>query len=113
MIKYIGAAAALAAAYGIPGGLEVTIVALALLALMFYIMVFRLFSGLSQAMIIKDFDVLSMITIYMIYITMAVIVFMSPYWYVVLLCAPWLVIQTFINILSILVKYDIVGIEHK
>lgn len=113
MIKYIGAAAALAAAYGISGALEVTVVALALLAFMFYIMAFRLFAGLSQAMILKEFDVLSMITIYMIYITMAVIVFMSPYSYVVLLCAPWLAIQTLINILSILVKYDIVGIEHK
>lgn len=113
MIKYIGAAAALAAAYGIDGALEVTAIALGLLALLFYTMTFRLFTGLSQAMIMKDFDVLSMITIYMIYITMATIVFMSPYSYVALLAAPWLVIQTFINILSILVKLDIIGIEHR
>ena len=113
MIKYIGAAAALAAAYGIDGALEVTAIALGLLACLFYTMTFRLFTGLSQAMIMKDFDVLSMITIYMIYITMATIVFMSPYSYVALLAAPWLVIQTFINILSILVKLDIIGIEHR
>lgn len=113
MIKYIGAAAALAAAYGIEGALEVTAIALGLLASMFYFMTFRLFTGLSQAMIMKDFDVLSMITIYMIYITMAVIVFMSPYSYVALIAAPWLVIQTAINVLSILIKLDIIGIEHK
>lgn len=113
MIKYIGAAAALAAAYGIDGALEVTAIALGLLAFLFYTMTFRLFTGLSQAMIMKDFDILSMITIYMIYITMATIVFMSPYSYVALLAAPWLVIQTFINILSILVKFDIIGIEHR
>jgi len=113
MIKYIGAAAALAAAYGIEGALEVTAIALGLLASMFYFMTLRLFTGLSQAMIMKDFDVLSMITIYMIYITMAVIVFMSPYSYVALLAAPWLTIQTAINILSILIKLDIIGIEHK
>ena len=113
MIKYIGAAAALAAAYGINGALEVTTIALALLASMFYLMTFRLFTGLSQAMIIKDFDVLSMITIYMIYITMATIVFMSPFSYVALLAAPWLAIQTLINILSMLVKLDIIGIERR
>lgn len=113
MIKYIGAAAALAAAYGIEGAVEVTAIALGLLASMFYFMTFRLFTGLSQAMLIKDFDVLSMITIYMIYITMATIVFMSPYSYVALLTAPWLFIQTGINILSILIKLDIIGIEHK
>ena len=113
MIKYIGAAAALAAAYGIEGALQVTAIALGLLAAIFYFMTFRLFTGLSQAMLMKDFDVLSMITIYMIYITMAVIVFMSPYFYVALVAAPWLLIQTGINILSILIKLDIVGIEHK
>lgn len=113
MIKYLGAAAALAAAYGIDGALEVTAIALGLLAFLFYTMAFRLFAGLSQAMIMKDFDILSMITIYMIYITMATIAFMSPYSYVALLAAPWLVIQAFINILSILVKLDIIGIEHR
>lgn len=113
MIKYIGAAAALAAAYGINGALEVTVIALGLLASMFYIIAFRLFTGLSQAMIIKDFDVLSMATIYMMYFTMAVIVFMSPYSYVALIAAPWLAIQACINILSILVKFGIIGIEHR
>lgn len=113
MIKYVGAAAALAAAYGIDGALEVTAIALGLLAAMFYFMAMRLFTGLSQAMLLKDFDVLSMITIYMIYITMATIVFMSPYSYVALLAAPWLAIQTMINILSILIKLDIIGIEHR
>jgi hypothetical protein len=113
MIKYIGAAAVLAAAYGINGALEVTAAALVLLALIFYTMAFRLFTGLSQAVIVKDFDILRMLTIYMIYVTMLIVVFMSPYFYVALIAAPWIAIQTFINILSILVKLDIIGIEHK
>lgn len=113
MIKYIGAAAVLAAAYGINGALEVTATALVLLALIFYAMAFRLFTGLSQAVIVKDFDILRMLTIYMIYVTMLIVVFMSPYFYVALIAAPWIAIQTFINILSILVKLDIIGIEHK
>ena len=113
MIKYIGAAAALAAVYGIDGALEITVFALGLLAALFYSMAFRLFTGLSQAMIIKDFDVLQMITIYMIYTTMATIVIMSPYFYVALLAAPWLAIQACINVLSLLVKLDIIGIERR
>lgn len=113
MIKYIGAAAALAAAYGIEGAVEIMVVALGLLAAMFYTMTFRLFAGLSQATVNGDPDLLHMATIYMIYITMAVLTFYSPYAYVALIALPWLVIQTAVNILSVLIKLDIIGIEHK
>lgn len=113
MIKYVGAAAVLAAAYGIQGAIEVTTIMLVLFASMFYIAAFRLFVGLSQAALITNVDLLKMITIYMIYITMAVAVFMSPYSYIAIFAAPWLVIQTAINILSALVKVGVIGIERK
>lgn len=113
MIKYIGAAAALAAAYGIDGALEITTIALAVLAGMFYFMAFRLFTGLSRAVVVQDADILAMMTIYMIYITMTIIVFVSPFSYVALLASPWLFIQTMINVLTILIKLDIIGIEHR
>lgn len=113
MIKYIGAATALAAAYGIEGALEAMVLCYMALAFIFYMMTFRLFIGLSQAMLSSSFDTLQMITIYMIYITMTVITFNSEYDYISYIAMPWIAIQTAINILSILVKLDIIGIHHK
>jgi len=113
MFKFIGAAAVLAAAYGINGAMEVTVLFLASFAALFYIMAFRLFTGLSRAELVEDIDILKMITIYMIYVTAAVITFSGGYTYVALLAAPWLVIQGFINILSVLLKLGIVGIHRQ
>ncbi len=113
MIKYLGAAAVLAAAYGIEGAIEVTTVILALLASMFYFMTLRLFTGLSQATLVENVDVLRMATIHMIYVTMTTVVFMSEYSYIALIAMPWIVIQTIINVLSVLIKLDIIGINHK
>jgi hypothetical protein len=111
MIKYLGVAAALAATYGIEGAIEVTTFFLALLASMFYFVAFRLFTGLSQAALSTDFDVLHMLMVYMIYITMATLVYMSPYSYIAFVALPWLIIQGSANILSLLVKFDIIGIK--
>lgn len=111
MFKFIGAAAVLAAAYGINGAMEVTVLFLASFATLFYIMAFRLFSGLSRAELVDDVDILKMSTIYMIYLTSAVVVFNGEYSYVALIAAPWLIIQGFINILSVLLKLGIVGIN--
>ena len=113
MIKYLGAAAVLAAAYGIEGAIEVTSVTLALLASMFYFMTLRLFTGLSQATLVENVDVLKMTTIYMIYVTMTAVVFKSEYSYIALIAMPWIAIQTLINVLSVLIKLDIIGINHK
>lgn len=113
MIKYLGAAATLAAAYGIEGALEVMVVAYATLACIFYAMAFRLFAGLSQAMITGTFDVLHMTTVYMIYVTMTALTLNSQYDYIAFMAMPWIAIQTVINILSVLIKLDIVGINHK
>lgn len=111
MIKYLGAAAVLAAAYGVEGAIEVTAVFLAVLASMFYFVATRLFIGLSQAMLTKDVDVLYMTMTYMIYITMAALVFVSPYSYVVFIALPWLVIQGIANTMSVLLKLDIIDIR--
>lgn len=113
MLKYLGVAAILAATYGVTGGTESVAIILSLLALMFYIMAFRLFCGLSQATLVNDINILQVITIYMIYVTMGIITFMSDYSLVTYFALPWLAIQAAINILSILIKLDIIGIEHK
>ena len=113
MIKYLGVAAALAAAYEVELGIEATAFLLALLASMFYFVSVRLFTGLSQAALSTDFDVLHLVMAYMIYVTMAALVFMSPYAYVAFVALPWLVIQGSANVLSLLIKFDIIGIEDK
>jgi hypothetical protein len=111
MIKYLGAAAALAAAYGVEGAIELTAIALAALASMFYFLTTRLFIGLSQASLVKDVDVLYMSMVYMIYATMAALVFISPYSYVAFIALPWLVIQGIANMMSVLLKLDIIDIH--
>jgi hypothetical protein len=111
MIKYLGAAAALAAAYGVEGAIELTAIALAMLASMFYFLTTRLFIGLSQASLVKDVDVLYMSMVYMIYVTMAALVFISPYSYVAFIALPWLVIQGIANTMSVLLKLDIIDIR--
>lgn len=115
MIKYICAAAVLAAAYGINGAVEVTTISLAMLATIFYMMTFRLFVGLSRAELVKpeNLDVLNMAVVYMIYFTSTVVVFNSPYAYVAFLAMPWVAIQGLINLLSVLIKLDIIGINHQ
>jgi hypothetical protein len=111
MIKYLGAAAALAAAYGVEGAIELTAIALAALASMFYFLTTRLFIGLSQASLVKDVDVLYMSMVYMIHVTMAALVFISPYSYVAFIALPWLVIQGIANMMSVLLKLDIIDIH--
>lgn len=113
MFKFVGAAAVVAAAYGIDGGVEVTAVMLASFATLFYAMAFRLFTGLSQAELVEDVDLLRMTTIYMIYLTSMVVVFKSDYYYIAIWSLPWLTIQTVINILSVLIKLDVIGIKRK
>ncbi len=115
MIKYICAAAVIAAAYGVTGAVEVTAVTLSALAAMFYFMTFRLFIGLSRAELVnpENLDVLKMAVIYMIYFTATVVVFYSPYSYIALLAMPWVAIQTSINILSVLIKSGFIGINHQ
>jgi uncharacterized radical SAM superfamily protein len=113
MLKYLGVAAVIAATYKLPYGIESAVTILAVLASMFYTMAFRLFTGLSQAELVEDVDILKMITIYMIYVTLAVVVFMSPFAYVTVFALPWLAIQTVINIISILLKLDVIGIKRK
>lgn len=113
MIKYLGAAAALAAAYGITGALEVTMIALIVLASLFYVMAFNLFIGTSRSVIAGKTDVLHMITVYMIYVTMTTVVFMSDYSWVAFMALPWLLIQTGINIVSLLVKFEIITFINK
>lgn len=113
MLKYLGVAAILAATFNLPGGLELVVFIMSALALMFYIMTFRLFTGLNQAIISDDVNILQVITVYMIYITMAIVAFMGGYQLVVYVALPWLTIQVFINVLSILIKLDIIGIQRK
>jgi hypothetical protein len=113
VIKYLGVAAALAATYGVEWAIEFTAILLAILASMFYFIAGRLFTGLSQAALSIDFDVLHLLMVYMIYVTMTVLVFMSPYSYVAFVALPWLIIQGYANVLSLLVKFDIIGIEDK
>lgn len=110
-IKYIGLVTILAASFKVEGAIELASFILAALAIMFYFLSFQVFAGLSQTSILKDFDVLRMITVYMINVTMIIGVFMSPYSYVAIFALPWMIIQTLINTLSVLVKYDIVGIR--
>jgi len=113
MLKYIGVVAVLAATYQVPYGLEAAASILSLLALSFYAMAFRLFTGLSQAELVEDVDILRMFTIYMIYIALASILFFSQYQYVTVFALPWLGIQTVINTLSVLIKLDIIGVKRK
>lgn len=115
MIKYLGAAAVLAAAYGIPAALEVTVVATVLLSSMFYFVALKLFSGLSQSALMdgSDVDVLKLVMIHMIYITMFATVFMSDYTTVAVYAMPWLIIQSAINALVLLIKFGVIGIDTK
>ncbi len=113
MLKYLGVAAIMAATFNIQGGLELVVLILSCLAVMFYIVAFRLFTGLSQAVLIVDANILQVITVYMIYITMAIIAFKGGYQPAVYVATPWLVIQGIINILTILIKLDIIGIQRK
>lgn len=115
MIKYFGAAAALAAAYGIEGATEVTAAALIILSSIFYFIALKLFSGLSQSAITnsQDVDVLKLAMIYMIYVTMFATVYVSEYSNVAFYAMPWLIIQSAINTLVLLIKFDIIGIDTK
>lgn len=113
MIKIFGLAAVLAAAYGVEGGYEAAAIMLCFMASLFYLMAFKLFAGLSQAMVTGNVDILYMITAYMTYFTMAVVTFYGPYSYVALIALPWLTIQALINMLAVLIKLDIVGINPK
>lgn len=113
MLKYFGVAAVLAATYQVPYGLEVSASILSFFALLFYTMAFKLFTGLSQAELVEDVDILRMITIYMIYITLASVVFLSQYQYIAVFAMPWLIIQGMINALLVLIKLDIIGIKRK
>ncbi len=108
-IKYLGLITILAASYKVEGAIELASFILAVLAIIFYGLSFQVFAGISKTSILKDFDMLRMITVYMINITMIIGVFMSPYYYVAIFALPWMGIQTMINTLSVLVKYDIVG----
>jgi hypothetical protein len=110
-IKYIGLITIVAASYKVEGAIELASFILAALAIIFYALSFQVFAGISKTSILKDFDVLRMITVYMINVTMMIGVFMSPYSYVAIFALPWIMIQTMINTLSLLVKYDIVGIR--
>lgn len=113
MLKYLGVAAIMAATFNLPSSLEAVVLILSLLATTFYIMAFRLFSGLSRAVLVDDANILQVITVHMIYITMAVIAFMGGYQIAVYIALPWLAIQGLINILTILIKLDIIGIQNK
>lgn len=113
MFKYTGVAAVLAATYNIQGAIELTALLLIALASVFYIMTFRLFCGLSQAALVDGANILHVVTIYMIYVTMAAVTYMGPYSYIALVALPWLLIQGCINILTILIKLEIVGVQRK
>lgn len=113
MLAYIGVAAIMAATLNVQGALELVVFILSSLALMFYIVAFKLFAGLSQSVMTDGVNILQVITIYMIYITMATVAFMGGYQLPVYVALPWLVIRGFINVLSILIKLDIIGIKHK
>lgn len=110
-IKYIGLVTIVAASFKVEGAIELASFILAALSIIFYGLAFQVFAGLSKTAILKDFDLPRMITAYMINVTMLIGVFMSPYSYVAIFALPWMIIQTLINTLSVLVKYDIVGIR--
>ncbi len=113
MFKYLAVAVVLAATYKLPYSVEVAVIMLSFFATTFYVMTFRLFTGLNTAQLSDDVDILKVITIYMIYVSLAVVVFLSQYQYIAILAMPWLGIQFVINALSILIKLDIIGIKHK
>lgn len=109
-VKYLGLVTILAASYNVEGAIELASFILAGLSVMFYVLAFQLFAGLSKTSILKEFDLSKMILGYMINITMLIGIFMSPYSYVAIFALPWIIIQTLINGLSVLVKYEIIGI---
>jgi hypothetical protein len=113
MIKLISVAAIMAATYHVQGAIEAVVVILSLLAFVFYTMAFRLFVGLSQAELISDANILQVVTVYMIYITMAIQAYMSDYTAVVYMVAPWLIIQALINVLTIMIKLEFIEIRRK
>jgi hypothetical protein len=113
MFKYLAVAVVLAATYKLPYSVEAAAAILSFFATTFYVMTFRLFTGLNNAQLSDDVDILKVITIYMIYISLGAIVFLSQYQYIAFFALPWLGIQLLINALSILVKLDIIGIKNK
>lgn len=113
MFKYLAVAVVLAATYKIPYSVEVAALILGFFATTFYAMAFKLFAGFNNAQLADNVDILKVITIYMIYVSLGAIVFLSQYQPIAFFALPWLGIQLVINILSILIKLDIIGIKHK
>jgi hypothetical protein len=113
MIKYTGAAAVVAAAYGINGAIELTAILFTLNMCMFYFVITKIFIGLSQSLLSKDVDILYMTMIYMIHFTMGVAVWMSEYSYLALIGAPWMFINGISCLMSALYKMEVIDIKNK
>lgn len=113
MFKLISVIAILAATYQVQYSIELVTLLILLISTLFYGLAFKLFVGLLQSIILKEVDILGVLTSQMIYFIMMLLTYQSQYYMVALIALPWLIIQTLINTVSILITLGYIEIRQE